>query len=220
MSIALASTTSIWNVIHLGLTIKLPLLRQLCSLPNSPVSYQSHVQSAAEQAFQIKWPILVRILLAARLRFVEYHRQPFVIVENVIEFADWELFDNWLGCFDKLGYQHQTVCFNSQFAYPSPVAQSRDRLYMVFHREDCPKPKVDFQPPGYCQHCQTETTFRQSWKNPLRRIGRYGKRHQYVYRCDSCGQEGIPFRKPAKDALDWSLPAVRIGDRQKPLSPN
>ncbi|MEO0987548.1 MAG: DNA cytosine methyltransferase [Cyanobacteria bacterium J06639_14] len=154
------------------------------------------------------------------LRFVEFHRQPFVIVENVIEFADWELFDNWLGCFHKLGYQHQTVCFNSQFADPSPVAQSRDRLYMVFHREDCPKPKVDFQPPGYCQHCQTETTFRQSWKNPLRRIGRYGKRHQYVYRCDSCGQEGIPFRKPAKDALDWSLPTVRIGDRQKPLSPN
>lgn len=155
------------------------------------------------------------------LRSVEFHRQPYICVENVVEFAEWELFDNWLGCFHKLGYRHQLLSFNSQFA---GVPQSRDRLYIVFHHEGEHAPNIDFQPEGYCEHCGTRTRFAQSWKNPHRRAGRYGRRQQYIYRCVRCGREGVPDRRGSREAIDWSLPTVRIGDREKlglrPLSPN
>lgn len=61
------------------------------------------------------------------VRFSEYHRYQCVVVENVVEFTQWELYEDWLNVMLKLGYEHQVVCFNSQFAYPVPVPQSRDR---------------------------------------------------------------------------------------------
>ena len=146
--------------------------------------------------------------------FSEYHRYVAVVVENVIEFATgWELFDEWLGAMLKLGYQHQIVCFNSMFAYPNPVPQSRDRLYVVFHRKGNKAPNVNFTPPAICpEHGEVRAI--QSWKNtPLgrRKIGKYGR--QYVFTCPCCAQEVVPYRRAAKEAIDWSLKATRIGDR-------
>jgi DNA (cytosine-5)-methyltransferase 1 len=49
---------------------------------------------------------------------------------------------------------------------------------------------------------------------------RYGT--QYTYRCPSVSCRGAvvhPYALPAAAAIDWTLPAGRIGDRSKPLRP-
>ena len=52
--------------------------------------------------------------------------------------------------------------------------------------------------------------------NDLKQAGKY--RSQYVYRCSRCAAIAIPYAWPAASAIDWSLPAPRIGDRRKPLA--
>jgi DNA (cytosine-5)-methyltransferase 1 len=154
------------------------------------------------------------------VRFSEYHRYEIVIVENVVEFLEWELHDVWLAAMHKLDYAHQLVCFNSMFA---GVPQSRDRIYVVFHRKGNRKPNVDFHPLACCPE-HGEINALQAWKNPIKQWGKYGKRNQYLYCCPICGIEVIPYRRPARNAIDWTLPIVKIGDREaqglRPLSPN
>jgi DNA (cytosine-5)-methyltransferase 1 len=63
----------------------------------------------------------------------------------------------------------------------------------------------------------------QSWKNPGKKWGRYGKNRQYLYRCPACAGEVTPYYYCAANAIDWSLPSVRIGEREEygkqPLKP-
>jgi DNA (cytosine-5)-methyltransferase 1 len=151
------------------------------------------------------------------VRFAEYHQYEFVIVENVVDVRYWTLFDTWLEAMRVLDYEHELVYFNSQFAYPTP--QSRDRLYIVFWKRKNRKPDLNFTPLAYCIKCSEDVHGVQSWKNPLRKAGRYGKRNQYIYRCPRCREEVQPYYTPAYTAIDWSLPTQRIGDREKPLKP-
>jgi DNA (cytosine-5)-methyltransferase 1 len=145
------------------------------------------------------------------VNFAEFHRYQLVMVENVLEFTEWELYDHWLKAMHTLGYSYQVVCFNSQFA---GVPQSRDRIYVVFHRSGNRKPNVDFQPLASCEE-HGEIHAVQSWKNQ-RRVGKY--KAQYVYVCPKCGVEVMPHRVSAAAAIDWSLPCPKIKDRQRPLS--
>lgn len=165
------------------------------------------------------------------IRFTEVHKYQVVVVENVVEFADWgeqvrgDMFEWWLKGMHILGYEHQILCFNSMFGFPVPTPQSRDRLFVVFHRKGNRKPNLNFCPPAICAEHGTVAAV-QAWKakHHLRRIGKYGKRNQYIYVCPHCGVEVSPLTRPARDAIDWSLPMVKIGDRQslklKPLSAN
>ncbi len=57
----------------------------------------------------------------------------------------------------------------------------------------------------------------QSWKNPARAFGKYGKTGQYVYCCSICSAVITPNYYAAYTALDWSIPTTRIGERAKPL---
>lgn len=164
------------------------------------------------------------------IRFTEVHKYQTVVVENVVEFSDWgeqtrgDMFEWWLKGMDILGYEHQIVCYNSMFGYPDPTPQSRDRLFVVFHRRGNRKPNVNFCPPAMCpEHGQVNAV--QAWKkHVVRRIGKYGKRNQYIYVCPTCGVEVTPRTRPAREAIDWSLPMIKIGDRPKhklkPLSAN
>lgn len=62
----------------------------------------------------------------------EYHRPPFIVVENVAEFAAWPLFPAWRQALALLGYQLTLNLLNSQdFGVP----QSRERLYIVASRD-------------------------------------------------------------------------------------
>lgn len=146
-------------------------------------------------------------------RFAEIHRYNIIIVENVVDARYWELWDAWLLAMDLLGYDHRVVYFNSMHAHPTP--QSRDRMYVVFWRKGNRAPNLDFHPRAYCARCERDIEAIQAWKQPSKRWGRY--RRQYIYACPTCASAVEPYFYCAANAIDWSLPAPRIGDRKKPL---
>lgn len=162
-------------------------------------------------------PSLVRsrVTMWDVVRFAEYHQYDAILTENVVEAATlWPLFPDWLRAMGTLGYEHTIVSLNSMFCLPTP--QSRDRIYVVFWRKGNRPPDLDIRPWAPCPKCVTNVRARQTWKNG-RTIGKY--RRQYVYTCPSCRQIVEPYYFAALNAIDFSIPAERIGDRQKPLRP-
>ncbi|KKL22693.1 hypothetical protein LCGC14_2432880, partial [marine sediment metagenome] len=147
-------------------------------------------------------------------RFAEYHDYNIIIVENVVEATRWQLFPEWLGVMERLGYCHRIVSMNSMFCHPTP--QSRDRIYVIFWKAGNHEPMVDLTPPAPCSRCERVVDSVQTWKNG-RTVGKY--RRQYVYRCPTCATEVTPYYYAAINALDFSLSAVRIRDRKRPLKP-
>lgn len=172
---------------------------------------------AAERSRATMWDVV---------RFTEHHRYQAVIVENVVEIADWLPYRGWLLAMDSLGYRAQVVSLNSMHAQHRglPAPQSRDRVYVVFTRKTNPRPDLDGmqRPKAYCPTCDTVVAAVQAWKKPDRdpmKAGRY--RSQYVYRCPSvtCRNQVVePAWLPAASIIDWSLTGQRIGDRDRPLA--
>jgi DNA (cytosine-5)-methyltransferase 1 len=157
------------------------------------------------------------------IRATEVHRYTAVLVENVVEAAEWELFDWWVSGMDLLGYVHQFVSVSSAHVGGpgNPHApQWRDRLYIVFTRIGVPLPDVAPRPLARCPACGVDVAAVQSWKNDRRRrIGKY--RQQYVYRCPNSGCRHAvvePYVLPAAAAIDWTDLGQRIGDRTRPLA--
>lgn len=155
-------------------------------------------------------------------RFAEAHRYRAVIVENVVDAANWVPFHAWLMAMDSLGYHHHTVMLNSMHAQAlgAGAPQSRDRMYVVFWRKGSPKPAfARMRPQAYCPTCDQVVTTMQVFKRPERQWGRY--RAQYAYRCPNvkCRNRIVePTFRPAADIIDWALQGQRIGDREKPLA--
>lgn len=149
------------------------------------------------------------------VRFADEHRYPIVILENVVDVRDWILYDAWLAAWKALDYQWEFVYFNSMFAPPTP--QSRDRWYFVAWQKGNPKPDLTYTPRAFCQHCGKDVLAVQSWKNPLKTWGKYGRNGQYLYCCPECNRVVMPYYYAAANCIDWSLPAQRIGDRKHPL---
>lgn len=147
-------------------------------------------------------------------RFAEYHGYNGIIVENVVEVTRWQLFHDWLRVMQTLGYEHQVVSLNSMFCHPTP--QSRDRVYIVFWKKGNRAPDLDIRKWAPCLKCSADVRARQSFKNG-RRVGKY--RTQYVYTCPNCHQIVTPYYFAALNAIDFSIPGERIGDRPKPLRP-
>jgi len=172
-------------------------------------------------------------------RFAEYHNYNVIVVENVVDARHWVMWDAWIHAMNSLGYDYQIVYFNSQFAHLDPTAvaslhdfapQSRDRMYVVFHKKGNKAPDLDFRPKAHCPSCDRIIGAKQVFKPTLKvremggRWGRYGD--QYIYICEECTLRGVhgkdpvevtPFYFAAANAIDWSLPAERIGDRKRPL---
>lgn len=67
---------------------------------------------------------------------VELARPQSLVVENVTEAADWDLFDIWLSTFRRLGYRVDTTRVNVRDA---GVAQDRQRIVVVGEREADPR---------------------------------------------------------------------------------
>lgn len=147
------------------------------------------------------------------LDWAEYHNYQAVILENVVDAHLWRPFQAWLQAWKSLDYDFELVYLNSMHAHPTP--QSRDRMYFVAWKRGNRKPNLKITPSAYCQKCEKNIDAVQSWKNPQRRYGKY--KQQYVYCCPVCAQEVTPYYFAAANAIDWSLPAPRIGDRKKPL---
>ncbi|RUQ07062.1 DNA cytosine methyltransferase [Microbacterium sp. HSID17254] len=156
-------------------------------------------------------------------RFAEHHRYKAIIIENVVDAAKWVMFPAWLQAMELLGYRHQIVWLNSMHAQVGglPAPQSRDRMYVVFWRSDLaskkrPAPALGkwTRPEAVClEHGLIRAVQVFKKKEPW---GRY--RSQYLYRCPECYAVVEPGWLPAASIIDWSIPAPRIGDREKPLA--
>ncbi len=149
-------------------------------------------------------------------RWVDYHEPELVIVENVVEARYWRQWPAWWLAMELAGYEGKPLFLNSMFFPPTP--QSRDRMYIVWWRTGNRKPDLEFHPPAWCERCEALVDAIQSWKNPTKPYGKY--RQQYVYRCPRCAGVVEPGYTPAAAAIDWTIPASRIGDRKRPLAPN
>lgn len=162
-----------------------------------------------------------RLLMFDVLRYVEHHRYRVFIVENVVDIATQAKYrlawSEWRKRLTALGYQHRVVSLNAMHAqaYGMPAPQSRDRIYIVCWLPNHPVPKVDkiLRPQAYCTRCAVMVESTQAWKNG-KTVGRY--RQSYVYIHGACGTEVEPGWLPAIEAIDWSIPGERIGDRLKP----
>jgi DNA (cytosine-5)-methyltransferase 1 len=159
------------------------------------------------------------------IRATEVHRYAAVIVENVTEAAEWELFDWWLSGMVMLGYEYQFVSVSSAHVGGDGndwAPQWRDRLYIVFSRKGIPLPDVAPRPLAWCWTCEQVVESFQAWKKPgARKIGKYGR--QYVYCCPNAAcrhATAEPFVLPAAAAIDWSDLGTPIGDRKRPLAAN
>lgn len=148
-------------------------------------------------------------------RFAEYHNYEIIIVENVVDASQWIMWPAWLQAMHLLGYEHKCLFLNSMFAHPTP--QSRDRLYIVFWKKGNKAPDLEFYPSAWCALCAKNVAALQTWKNG-RNAGKY--KRQYIYTCPTCRKQVQPYFYAAADAIDWSLPIERIGNRKKPLKPN
>lgn len=149
------------------------------------------------------------------IRACEVHRYDAVMIENVVEAADWELFDIWLAGMTTLGYDHQFVSVSAAHVGgpTNPWApQWRDRIYIVFTRHGIRQPDLELRPVAWCPKCDSDVPAVQWWKKPGRRIGKH--RQQYLYVCP-VGNHGQvePYVAPAAAAIDWSDLGIRIGDR-------
>lgn len=147
-------------------------------------------------------------------RFAEFHDYEIIIVENVVDARYWRLWDAWLLAMHNLGYNHECSYLNSMFFHPCP--QSRDRMYVVFWKKGNPRPDLNFRPIAPCPDCGDRETF-QSWKRADKKWGKYNQ--QYVYRCSACNKVVTPYYFCAFNAIDWTIPGQRIGDRKRPLAP-
>jgi DNA (cytosine-5)-methyltransferase 1 len=166
-----------------------------------------------------------RVTATDVIRYAEYHRYEIIIIENVVEFAtQWDLFTWWLDGFTKMGYRWKLVSLNSMFCHPTP--QSRDRLYIVFWKKGNRAPDLDIRPHAFCPRCERDVEAVQTWKaGALARAHQFGGqpvgkyRQQYVYTCPKDGVTVTPYYFAALNAIDFSIPAERIGDRRKALAP-
>lgn len=169
--------------------------------------------AAAERSRATMWDVI---------RFAEHHRYRAIIVENVVEAHAWVLWPAWSAALSALGYEYRVISLNSMHAQAlgEGAPQSRDRLYVVAWRTGERAPDLDkwTRPRALCpQHGPVRAL--QGWKNTDRRMGKY--RAQYLWRCPriECRNHVLePQVRPASDAIDWSLPATRIADRERPLA--
>lgn len=158
-------------------------------------------------------------------RMAAYRGYEYILLENVVEVVKWNQFrnGNWLKGWRDLGYVVEMHCINSAFFY---APQSRDRVAFVIRRAGAPRPNLDFRPRCFCWHCVRDVHGIQAWKpaalrnrTPVGPAGKYGPNGQYLYACPECRSVASPYIVPARTAIDPTIAATRICDREKPLRP-
>ena len=144
-------------------------------------------------------------------------------VENVIQARRWGAWHAWRRRIELLGYETRLIAVNSMHLRPQRTRrppQSRDRLLLMYWLAKLGRrPDLDkwmLRPPAWCPVCQEQVAAMQVFKNPHCDMGRYGRYGQYWYRCPhrTCRNAIVEPQVPgAVEAIDWTLPAVKIGER-------
>ncbi|MFJ9353735.1 DNA cytosine methyltransferase [Streptomyces mirabilis] len=145
------------------------------------------------------------------------------VTENVVDVVRWVLYPAWRKALDALGYDVTPVYMNSAHAHArkslwSP--QSRDRVYFAYVHRSLGR-KIDLEkwtrPYATCSQHGT-VRGRQFFKKKGEPWGRF--RAQYFFVCPEpgCALPVEPQALPASEAVDWTNPGQRIGDRAKPLA--
>ncbi len=141
--------------------------------------------------------------------FAEVHNYNAIVVENVVEVVEWVGYEAWRMYMDNLGYRCQVLFLNSMFFPPCP--QSRDRVYFVFTKKKNKKPDLEHRPKAYCARCERDVESVQHMKVGGSPKKVYGVQYDYV--CSVCARVVVPYYYAAFNAIDWSIPGTRIGDR-------
>lgn len=189
--------------------------------------YQDSTGDDPEKPLSPEAKVRSRMQMLDVVRFSAYHDYRGVIVENVPDILKWKNLDRWLADMHKLGYKHKILTVNSAFAHGlgAPAPQLRDRVFIVFWKEQYKAPNWDkwLRPQSWCPTCNSVVRGIYTPKPGKRRPMRYGRRAQYTYRCPNkpCGGTAVqPFVMPASSVIDLSKPTQRIRDRKKPLAEN
>lgn len=143
------------------------------------------------------------------------------VVENVVPFAKWSEYDDWLASWHKMGYNVAELSLNSQFF---GIPQSRDRLYIVAYKRNPYPMTLTWTYEAWCPKCECVVEGVQYWKDPVKskRRGVYGSKHgQYVIVCPNHVQpiEIFPATTPAASIINFNHPAEPIYGRKKALKP-
>ncbi|MET7890032.1 DNA cytosine methyltransferase [Streptomyces mirabilis] len=158
------------------------------------------------------------------VRACEAKRFPYVVIENVVEFAlYWINYKDWVSALKTQGYEApQILCVTSAHVGDDDnlrAPQWRDRLYIVFRLKGMPKPDLEPRPLAFCVECGKDVRAKKTWFDPRVRVGKYLR--DYNYRCPSrrCRNAVVePYVRPAASVINWDDLGQRIGDRKKPLA--
>lgn len=164
--------------------------------------------------------LMREILRYLRAWFERGQIVPIGFLENVIQVRLWHEWDAYIAEFRKMGYKVRLIAFNSMHARPrrsKRVGQSRNRAYLAYWHESLGRdPDWDkwLRPKAWCANCMSTVDAIQTWKKPGIDMGAYGP--QYIYQCpiNTCRREVHPEVLPALEAIDQTLPGIRLGDRE------
>jgi len=159
----------------------------------------------------------------------EFHRPSFVVVENVHEFLEWELYPAWRLAMESLGY---TLSENLIDAADHAVPQHRKRLFLICSQSRAPfqlrlKPKPHVPVAPYIDWDYPKWT-------PIRKPGRsratlervrngqkrYGDRFVMPYYGSGSGRTGRSIERPIGTITTRDRWAVVDGDRMRMLQPH
>jgi DNA (cytosine-5)-methyltransferase 1 len=88
-------------------------------------------------------------------------------------------------------------------------------MYTIFWKKGGKAPDLDIRPTAHCPKCDKNVNAIQTFKKSY--WGRYDS--QYFYRCPVCTSKVIPYYYAAFNAIDWTVPSVKIKDRKRELQP-
>lgn len=145
------------------------------------------------------------------------------LVENVQECRKWDEWRRWRREVNGDLYDSRLIALNSMHANApksKKSPQDRNRLYLAYWLKAlgrAPDWNKWLRPRAYCPTCEVDVAAMQVFKNPTVDMGSYGRYGQYYYRCPNaaCRNRIIePAITPASTAIDPSVPALRIGERE------
>ncbi len=185
---------------------------------------QGHSRAAGAKRKTIKAD-LSRSTAWAVVSCLEAHRTPVAIIENVLDFQRWELFEPWSMAMEKLGY---SLSVNMVNAADLGVPQNRIRLFIVATRSKNPiklkipkrehipaKSFLDFNPDNYqwdLVENRVEATQRRV-RNGRKELG-----DTFLDAAYGTERSGRSIHKPLGTVTTNNKHSLVMGDKIRPLS--